>query len=177
MKLLDEILNLRILNNIWITQNYNELRKICKSVTKSDDIDEIFQVCIEQFLINKKTEQLEHDHKFYFFSRIVKNQYYSKTSKYYTIVKNNTTEFKDIDIKDTQYEEPEIDLKWVNEELHKLKQTNDWYYGRLMELYIEEGCSISKLSRKTTIPINSVSRDINKVRKLLRKKRDNKTKQ
>jgi hypothetical protein len=40
-----------------------------------------------------------------------------------------------------------------------------------MELYIEEGCSISKLSKRTTIPLNSVSRDINKVRSILLNKR------
>jgi len=40
-----------------------------------------------------------------------------------------------------------------------------------MKLFIEEGASISKLSKRTTIPINSVSRDINKVRRYLIKKR------
>lgn len=71
-------------------------------------------------------------------------------------------------------EEPkdEITLEWVQEELNKMKKTNDWYYGRLFELYLEVGGSIVKLSEKTTIPVNSVSRDINKVRKILRKKRN-----
>jgi hypothetical protein len=35
----------------------------------------------------------------------------------------------------------------------------------LFELYLQVGCSITKLSQQTTIPINTVSRDINKVRK------------
>ena len=59
-------------------------------------------------------------------------------------------------------------MNWVKEELKKI----DWYYGRLFELYIEEGCSVTKLSKRTTIPINSVSRDINKVRRELKQLRD-----
>ncbi len=57
-------------------------------------------------------------------------------------------------------------------QLDEIKQGKDWYYGRLFELYIELGCSITKLSERTTIPINSVSRDINKIRKILNKKRN-----
>jgi hypothetical protein len=47
----------------------------------------------------------------------------------------------------------------------------EWYYGRLFELYIEEGCNLTKLNKRTTIPIVSLSRDINKVREILKQKR------
>jgi hypothetical protein len=47
------------------------------------------------------------------------------------------------------------------------KKKEEWYYWRLMELYIEEGCSLTKLSKRTTIPLNSVSRDIHKIKKIL----------
>ena len=73
-----------------------------------------------------------------------------------------------MEIEYLEYEEDTITLEWVISELQNL----DWYYKRLMELYIEEGCSITKLSKRTEIPINSVSRDINKVRKILKQKRN-----
>jgi DNA-directed RNA polymerase specialized sigma24 family protein len=66
----------------------------------------------------------------------------------------------------------EITIEWVRNELNEMKKTDQWYYGRLFELYLEGGGSIVELSKKTTIPVNSVSRDINKVRKILRKKRN-----
>jgi DNA-directed RNA polymerase specialized sigma24 family protein len=74
----------------------------------------------------------------------------------------------DSDIPDIEYEEEPFNLNWVHEQL----KTIDWYYGRLFELYIEEGCSVTRLSKRTTIPINSVSRDINKVRRQLKQLRD-----
>ena len=66
----------------------------------------------------------------------------------------------------------QVTIEWVKNELNEMKKTDQWYYGRLFELYLEGGGSIVELSKKTTIPVNSVSRDINKVRKILRKKRN-----
>jgi transcriptional antiterminator len=57
----------------------------------------------------------------------------------------------------------EANDKLSESELQKMKE-EEWYYGRLFELYIEEGCSIKNLSLRTTIPMANVSRDIKKVR-------------
>ena len=161
-----------ILINIWITENIDELKKICKSISRLEDIDDLFQICIEQILINKKFADIPDQQRLYFFSRLVRNQFHSKTSKYYyQYHRFKASEIYDYDFPDLQYEEPEVNLEWVNKHLDEMKKTSDWYYGRLFELYIELGCSITTLSQKTTIPINSVSRDINKVRKELNKKR------
>lgn len=157
--------------NNWVTDNYKELQKICKAVTKSTSYDDLCQLCIEQFLTNKKVLLIPQDELLYFFTRIVQNNYYSKSSQYYyTYSKYQFSELKDPDIKDTEYQESEINLNWVNDELKKL----DWYSKKLFELFIEEGCSITKLSQRTTIPYNSVSRDINKVRRVLLKERNKK---
>lgn len=173
MSWLDELIFINILNNHWIESNINELKKICRSVSRTNDIDDLLQTCVEQFLINKKTGELTPQQKLYFFTRIVHNQYHSKTSKYYYHFKRQQTiPYYEVEIADDEYEEPEANLEWVKKQLDEIKQGKDWYYGRLMELYIELGCSITKLSERTTIPINSVSRDINKVRKLLNKKRN-----
>lgn len=155
----------------WIKENYEQLRIICYKVSREEDIDDLFQICIEQFLKNKKTIDIPNEQKLFFFTRIVKNNFNSKTSKFYnTHKKFQFNEINNLEIKDEEYIESIINMDWVNSEIKKLKD-NQWYYGRILELYIEEGCSLTKLSKRTSIPINSVSRDVNKVKKLLREKR------
>jgi DNA-directed RNA polymerase specialized sigma24 family protein len=154
--------------NIWIENNFNELKKICDRITRGEDSDDLLQLSVEQFLKNRKSDDIPDKEKLFFFARIVRNNYNSNSSPYYhTYRKFKFTDIDDIEIQYLPYEEPVINLDWVHKELNNM----EWYYKRLMELYIEEGCSITKLSKRTTIPLNSVSRDINKVRKILIDKR------
>ena len=166
---LDKLFTNIILTEDWITNNIQELKKICSSITRGQDSDDLLQLSVEQFLSNKKVPTIPDGEKLFFFARIVRNNYNSKSSPYYHQYKKfQFTDIESIEIPYLPYEESPINLEWVREELNKL----DWYYKRLMELYIEEGCSITKLSKRTTIPINSVSRDINKVRKILNQERN-----
>ena len=152
----------------WIQQNFSELKIICNKITRGKEDDDLLQLCVEQFLKNQKVNNIPDKEKLFFFARIVRNNYNSNSSKYYhTYRKFKFSEIGNIDIQYLEVEEPIIDLDWVKDQLNNL----DWYFKRLMELYIEEGCSITKLSKRTTIPLNSVSRDINKVRKILNQKR------
>jgi len=164
----------------WFNKNYGKLQGICRKITKQDKVDDLLQMCCEQLLSNKKFIEIENEkERLFFFVRVVKNNFYSKSSPYY--YEYGKYRFLEFSGKDSEYsgegdtikeQEEEIDLDWVKRELNLLKEGDEWYYGRLFELYLEVGCSITKLSEKTTIPINSVSRDINKVRKLLRRKRE-----
>lgn len=157
--------------NDWIKQNYNELVRICRSVAKQSDIDDLLQICVEQFINNKKSKDIPDQQKLYFFTKIVKNNFLSNKSKYhYQYRKFVYDDIDGLELVDVEYEESVINLDWVNQQIDEMKK-NEWYYGRLFELYLQVGCSITKLSEKTTIPINSVSRDINKVRSILRQRR------
>jgi RNA polymerase sigma factor (sigma-70 family) len=155
--------------NDWLSKNYNELKNICNKFSTPDEVDDLLHLCIEQFIKNKKVHQIPDKEKLYFFTKIVRNQYHSKSSKYhYTYRRYQFNEIIDNNIAEIEYQEDEFNMDWIHEQL----KTIDWYYGRLFELYIEEGCSVTKLSKRTTIPINSVSRDINKVRRQLKQLRD-----
>lgn len=155
--------------NDWLSKNYNELKNICNKFSTPEEVDDLLHLCIEQFMKNKKVHNIPDKERLYFFVKLVKNQYHSKSSSYhYTYRKYQFNELVEYDTPDVEYEETQFNLNWVKEELKKI----DWYYGRLFELYIEEGCSVTKLSKRTTIPINSVSRDINKVRRHLKQKRN-----
>jgi DNA-directed RNA polymerase specialized sigma24 family protein len=155
--------------NDWLSNNYNELKNICSKFSTPEEVDDLLHLCIEQFIKNKKVHQIPDKERLYFFAKLVRNQYHSKSSKYhYTYRRYNFNEIVESDIPDIEYQEDEFNMDWVKQQL----RTIDWYYGRLFELYIEEGCSVTKLSKRTTIPINSVSRDINKVRRQLKQLRD-----
>jgi hypothetical protein len=110
--------------------------------------------------------------KIYFFTRIVTNNFHSNTSKYHKDYRKNLfSEFHGYEIVDEEYFEG-VDLDWVKGIILKWKTGDDWYWARLLELFIEEGGSITKLSIRTQIPKNSCSRDINKIRKKLKTLRD-----
>ena len=155
--------------NDWLSENYNELKNICNKFSTPEEVDDLLHLCIEQFIKNKKVNEIPDKEKLYFFVKIVRNQYHSRSSKYHYIYRRHQfNQIVDIDIPDIEYQEDEFNMNWVKEQL----KTIDWYYGRLFELYIQEGCSVTKLSKRTTIPINSVSRDINKVRRQLKQLRN-----
>jgi len=150
-----------------------ELKLICQKISKLKDVDDLLQSCVEQFLLNPRPNQLSDKERLYFFAKIVRNNYHSQTSPFYQEYgKYKFSELNQSDIKDPLYEEPEINLDWVRNIIKFHKMGSWWYYARLMELYLEEGCSITKLAKRTTIPKNSVSRDINKYRKELRRLRE-----
>lgn len=156
----------------WIESNLSELSLICNKITRSDTINDLLHCCIEQFLKNKKVPDLCDNEKLYFFARIVRNNYQSTSSQFYRQYKKHSyEELNDIDILDEPYQESPINLDWVHTQITKDKRDGNWYFARLFEIYIEEGCSIKNTSKRTTIPPNSVSRDINRYRNELRIKR------
>lgn len=153
----------------WISENYNELKNICSKFSTEEEVDDLLHLCLEEFMKNKKVSEIPDKEKIYFFTKIVRNQYNSESSKYhYTYRKYKFSDMVETDIPEIEYEEDQFNMDWVKEQL----KTMEWYYGRLFQLYIDEGCSVTKLSKRTTIPINSVSRDINKVRRQLKQLRN-----
>jgi DNA-directed RNA polymerase specialized sigma24 family protein len=153
----------------WISENYSELKNICSKFSTTEEVDDLLHLCLEEFMKNKRVTEIPDNQKIYFFTKIVRNQYNSESSKYhYTYRKYKFNDMVDVDIPEVEYEEDQFNMEWVQEQLKKI----DWYYARLFQLYIDEGCSVTKLSKRTTIPINSVSRDINKVRRQLKQLRN-----
>ena len=155
---------------MWITENFKELKKICGRVSKLNNYDDLLQVCVEQFIKNKKVIDLPHKERLYFFTKIVRNNFYSKSSPYFRTYNFSHQEINNLELIDVPYQEPEANLEWVKKQLEELKN-DQWYYVRLFELFIEEGANMTKLSRRTGIPLNSVSRDLKKIRAILIEKR------
>lgn len=158
----------------WFSYNYEKLKAICKSVSKENDVDELLHFCIDNLITNDKFNNIVEDSgKIYYFTRVVINNWKSTSSPYYTTYRKEKPRIIDVDIElpNIELEEQvEIDLDWVNKQLAEMKK-GEWYYGRLFELYIEEGCSLTKLNKRTTIPLAPLSRDIKRVREILKAKR------
>jgi len=163
--------------NDWLNQNYEQLKNICKNITKQSDVDELLHFCVEQALKNKTFVAIENEQeRLYFFSRIVKNNYASKKSPYHKQYRKMVFMelMPNVEIIETEYSQDDIDIEWVNEQLEEMKKGGDWYFARLFDLYIEEKCNLTRLAKRTTIPLNSVARDIKKVRQFLINKRNQK---
>jgi len=155
--------------NQWVKDNFNELKRICASITKSNEYDDLFQVSIEQFLKNKRLEEIPDSQKLYFFVGVVKRNYISSTSPYAASYKRfKFSEMTDIEIVEEVYQETPFDMKWVMNRIEDDKKGDLWYYARLFELYIEMGASVKNTAARTKIPMNSCSRDLNKYRKRLK---------
>jgi len=159
----------------WFTINYDKLKTICKKISKENDVDELLHFCIDNVITNDKFNNIEDDKgKIYYFTRVVLNNWKSTSSPYYTTYRKQHSKIIDYDIELPNIEleeEVEINLEWVKRQIETLKK-NEWYYGRLFELYIEEGCSLTKLNKRTTIPLAPLSRDINKIRNILKERRN-----
>jgi hypothetical protein len=153
--------------NKWIEENYSELYLICNKISRKVEED-LCQFCIEQFISNPKTITVPDNEKLFFFTRIVMNNYNSKSSRYHKIYRANRFEpIDNIELPEKEYVEDEADLDWVITQIKEDKKTDNWYFARIFEIYITLGCSITLTSKFTTIPLNSVSRDLKKYRKQL----------
>jgi len=164
--------------NDWIEENITELRKICNRVAKQNNTDDLLQVSIQQFLTNRKINLIPDGEKLFFFARIVRNNFNSKTSKYHKIYrKNNFVELgSNIDIPQEEYTDPILTIEWVLNEIENIKQY-DWYLGQITLHYFAEDCNLTRLSKKIGIPINNLSRDIKKVKLILNDKLQEKLKE
>jgi len=146
--------------------------EVCKSVAKQNNVDELLHYCIDQVITNEKFLSIENDaQRYFYFTRIVLNNYNSKTSPYHRTYRNDKVSLiGETDVEDKSEYVDKCDLDWVKIELKEMMK-EEWYYARLFELYIEENCNLSKLNKRTTIPLGPLSRDINKVRTQLKNKR------
>lgn len=159
----------------WISQNNDLcLNKVRDIVSNPDEADDLYQSVVEQLLrkpdnIDKVTDK----EKYYFFIRVIRNNYFSKTSPYHYQYRKpsekNIQVKEDIleQIEDEEYNDELPDMEWVKNELQHL----DWFSRDLFLLWLELN-TISNVSRQTQIPLNSVSRYINKIKKELKKRWD-----
>lgn len=155
--------------NNWVEKNYEKIAQVCRKISNPTDWQELCQYSIEKFLINPKSNDIMDDEKLFYLTRIIKNNYHSSTSQYHKIYRKHKFEYiDDYDIMEPEYEQNPITIEWVVDEVEKIKREQDWYLGQLFLLYIDEGGNLTKLSKRTKISLSSLSRDIKKVKLMLK---------
>jgi hypothetical protein len=118
--------------------------------------------------------EMEDKDRLYYFIRTLKNNYFSKTSKYHYQFRKphlNQISFNEVyyeEIPDEEYQDRPT-MVWVREHLSELS----WFDRDLFLLWVELG-SLTAVSKRTTIPLNSVGRYIKQTKDRLNQLWENK---
>lgn len=154
----------------WLSINNEELMNISLKICKNtDDYMDLYQCVIEQVLKKRdKLNALPDQQKKYFIISMLKTNYYSKTSPYFYQFKKGNVMLDITDdllegVIDIDYEETLPDMDWVIEQLNEL----DWFDRDLFKLWLELG-TLSNVSKRTKIPVNSVGKYIKEIKQELK---------
>ena len=152
--------------NEFIEENYEHLLRSANNISKYHDLaQESLHYAIEQFLDKKNVVDIvDSGGGVFYICAILLKAWRSKTSPFYRKYLAPSSE-----LYDTSADEPEdVTDELYNLAIKKLEGLH-WYDQLLFKTYVDEGHSISSLSRATGIPRTSISLTINRVRKYLQK--------
>ena len=160
----------------WIEINHTSMLEVSGTITKTPDEAADLYACVVEQLLNKpkKIDAIPDQQKKYYFIKVLKTNYFSKTSPYHYQYRKHTHNHIPLidDITEgfvvEEYEETLPDMIWVEKTLN---EEFDWYERDLFFLWIELG-SLTNVSKQTLIPLNSVGRHINKIKIKLKEKWD-----
>jgi hydroxymethylpyrimidine pyrophosphatase-like HAD family hydrolase len=153
----------------YLTRNYYQLLTISKKITKNDQLsqDLLHEVILQLYDKNKIVLKTYDDNSIkYYITAIMRINYYSKTSPFYYKIKRERV-LMTVDINscwDISYEQEEFE----REEIYQLLEMNyaelDFFKKSLLDMYLTLNSSMKAVSRKTRIPISSISRYIKQIR-------------
>ena len=151
----------------FVNDNYQNLVEAAKKISGNDPLwEELLHYALEEFLTKPNVEEIVSSGGARFYCvRIMMNSFRSTTSPFYHTYRKPTSDLQELeDIPDENDATPEI-LARVQAEIKRLP----WYDRMLIDVYVDEGHTISSLSRATGIPRTSISLSINRIRKHLKK--------
>jgi hypothetical protein len=148
----------------FITRNYYLLLAIAKKITKKDEetsrelLHEVFLQLYQRDVI--KLKDYGDDSIKYYITSIMRVNYYSQTSPYYYRIRKERCLYSDLTEAMNMSEEQEL---FETEELYQLLEENyaelNWFHKSLLDMYLTLN-SLKAVSKKTTIPLTSISRYI-----------------
>ena len=154
----------------YITKNYYNLLTIAKRIckTNTDIHQELLHEVILQLYDKERINLKSYDDNSikYYITAVMRINYYSKTSPFYYKIRRERI-LMNVDLS-TCYDLPSEQESFESEELFELLEQNyselDWFRKSLMDMYLTLNRSMAAVSRKTTIPIQSISRYIKEAR-------------
>lgn len=148
----------------YITRQYYVLLGIAKKITKTDEETsrELLHEVILQLYSRDDIKLKEYDDNSikYYITSIMRVNYYSKTSPYHYRIRKERAMYSDLSDVLNMEAEQEV---FESEELFSLLEEQycelDWFRKSLLDLYLSLN-SLKAVSKKTTIPLTSISRYI-----------------
>ena len=156
--------------NNWLTKNNDKIIKVTRNITNNhEESMDLYQSVISQLIPQKvKLDLIKDEEKLYYFIKVTKTNWYSKTSPYqyhkHKYENNKTTYHDYMDYRvDEEYTEDIPDIDWIETQLHEI----GWFEHDLFMLYYEMG-TLTLLHKETSIPINSVGKYIKEIKNELK---------
>ena len=153
----------------FLNRNYYQLLNISNKITKNNQLsqDLLHEVILQLYDKDDiKLKSYDDNSIKYYITAIMRINYYSKTSPFYYKIKRERV-LMTVDIAtcwDMSYEQEEFET----EEMYQLLEMNyaelDWFKKSLLDMYLSLNSSMKAVSRKTRIPISSISRYIKEIR-------------
>ncbi len=162
--------------NDYLIKNYNKLKDIAYNISGGNGTDDLLSFVIEELYKcdqERINEIIEKKQMTFYVARVIINQYYSKTSRYYYKY-NKYYEYHVTQIVE-QISEDKIDdiieekmliekrLNWINKKLKNLY----WFDAEVFKIYYKEGFSLNQMQRETKINRNTLHKAITNVKKYL----------
>lgn len=154
----------------YISKHYYDLLEISRKLCKTDgDIhQELLHECIIQLYNKDEIILKNYDNSSikYYITAVMRTNYYSKTSPFYYKIRRERI-MMNVDLStcyDLEYEQE----NYEREELYQLLEQEycqlTWFQRSLIDMYLTLNSSMKAVSRKTTIPISSISRYFKEIR-------------
>ena len=148
---------------MFLTDNYLPLKEAAQRISSNNKLsEELLHYAIDEFLKKPNAEEIVlSGGARWFCVKILMNSWKSTSSKFYFTYRKESVGLEDIeDVVDDDEDLTDF-ARRTKEELAKLP----WYDRMLFEAFVNEGHTVSSLSRATGIPRTSVSLTLNRVRK------------
>lgn len=148
----------------FITRNYYKLLDIAEKITKKDNETSrelLHEVILQLYSRDEiKLRDYNDDSIKYYITSIMRVNFYSSTSPYYYRIRKERCLYSDLSEALNMETEQET---FESEELFQLLEENyaelDWFRKSLFDMYLTLN-SLKAVSKKTTIPLTSISRYI-----------------
>jgi RNA polymerase sigma factor (sigma-70 family) len=151
----------------FIQDNYTELVEAAKKISGNDPLwEDLLHYTLEEFLTKPNVEDIVNSGGARFYCvRIMMNSFRSTTSPFYHTYRKPSVDLHEVeDLPVEEDQTPELAAR-IRHELLKLP----WYDRMLMEVFVDEGHTVSSLSRSTGIPRTSISLSINRIRRHIKR--------
>lgn len=148
----------------FITRNYYQLLGIAKKITKKDEetsrelLHEVFLQLYQKDKIILK--QYNDDSIKYYITSIMRVNYYSQTSPYHYRIRKERLNYSELsEAMNMEAEQETFESEQLFQILEEQYSELDWFRKSILDLYLTLN-SLKAVSKKTTIPLTSISRYI-----------------